>query len=865
MRLNIKKVSAIAASALMVGLTIGGAVAVNYPQPFVVGGTQDAAIVYGTGQGASYLDVVQAGNIEANLQSYMSAGGGSSTTSVSGGDSKILSSSIRKLYYGDGINAAWQSLSYTEMPNVLTSGTVTDLSGTAYGYTQTIKVGNSVITYGTSGGDLTDPTLYLDAGNSGALTVGQIYNYTLSFTKSINVSDATNVQGQKIRIQGIDYVIGSGSTNSTLYLYGSGVPINLNAPGNQSINVGGTPHTVEMVTTTSTNAIIRIDGVSKTVVSGSNYAFAGGINVYVKTIINPSYAGDLREVDLLVGASSLQLISGQTVKKGADGTSIQGTSANITAAGVGIISGFTVSIGAQKTQNDSIALGQTFVDPVFGGIQVTLANVVPNLDPSARSRIVADAGASNTQQAAVTFTSARSGSVGEKKIYYVYDNNTASTAVQPLLAGSTQPSTNSKGIIHVLEGENARVGDYIVVNQGDAGTMLYVQDMYVKDASTGTVILTDAITGDQQTLTVTNDTQLTYANSNVNAWGGTGYTVNVNSGFTLMNITWSGASLATARSVYPRIKLANGGWLAFLTQETLGNGTKYILPDGQSALTTTGTNLSLAAGGAPGAATFMPAGINWTVTIGGLYENITGINNTNSYCNFNSSQGPALLYMEPKKWNDQSFGDFICIPLTTTGTTQIAMGDPVFNGTNSGFVTYGSDTYKKAAVDTFGTWVIKEDRQSANGVATLYTAPSQMSLDVVFAAPGVSISGGTVTVSGAQLGDILVTDSNVASVSQTKNLIVVGGSCINSVAAQLVGGAYCGSAFTTATNVGSGQFLIKSYPNALSTGNIALLVAGYEAADTVAAATYLRTQPVDTSKTYTGTTQTMVATQVTSS
>ena len=141
MRLNFKKVSAIAASALMIGLTIGVAAAANYPAPFVVGGDSDAAIVYGTGSGVSYLDIVQAGNIESNLQSYMSAGGGSSTTSVSGGDSKILSSSTRKLYYGDAVNAAITSLTYTELPTILASGTVTDLSGTAYGYTQTVKVG----------------------------------------------------------------------------------------------------------------------------------------------------------------------------------------------------------------------------------------------------------------------------------------------------------------------------------------------------------------------------------------------------------------------------------------------------------------------------------------------------------------------------------------------------------------------------------------------------------------------------------------------------------------------------------------------------------------------------------------------------
>ena len=92
----------------------------------------------------------------------------------------------------------------------------------------------------------------------------------------------------------------------------------------------------------------------------------------------------------------------------------------------------------------------------------------------------------------------------------------------------------------------------------------------------------------------------------------------------------------------------------------------------------------------------------------------------------------------------------------------------------------------------------------------------------------------------------------------TKNLIIIGGSCINSAAASLVGGAHCGSGWTDATSVGSGQFLIQSFGDAYTTGKIALLVAGYSAADTINAVTYLKTQTVDTTagKKYKGTSST---------
>jgi hypothetical protein len=118
---------------------------------------------------------------------------------------------------------------------------------------------------------------------------------------------------------------------------------------------------------------------------------------------------------------------------------------------------------------------------------------------------------------------------------------------------------------------------------------------------------------------------------------------------------------------------------------------------------------------------------------------------------------------------------------------------------------------------------------------------------------------------GTSLGSVIVMDTDVSTVSSTKNLIVVGGSCINSAAATLLGiGAACESDFTDATEVGTGQFLIQSFGDAYVTGKIALLVAGYDAADTISAVTYLKTQTVDTTagKKYIGTDSSTATLQV---
>jgi hypothetical protein len=874
MRLNIKKISAIAASALMVGLSMGVAAASTYPAPFVSGGSANVAIVYGTGSGVSSLDLVQAGNIQGNLQSYLT--GTTSGATVSGGDSITLATSARKLYYGDSLYSAAtggpiSSLTYTELGTVLADGEFTDLSGTTYDYTQTVTIGPATLAFGTSGGDINDPVLYISMDTSTAHN-GDLYNYTLSFTKNLNVSDATNVQGQKLKILGVDYVIGSGSTNTTVYLYGSGETLTVTGGESQTVSIAGTDHTIQLVTTAdSTHATISVDGVSKSVVEGSNYAFAGDINVYVKDVIHPAYAGDLRQAELIIGANTLKLVNGQTVKKGADETTVKGTLVTVTAGGFGVISGLTISITAPKSDSDSIAIGESFTDPVFGGLKVTLAGSVPALDSTSRGKIVVQT--NDNDQAYVTFTSARAGSAGEQKLTYAYDNDTVSTTVRPLLAHSTQSSSGTgKGIIHVLEGENAREDDWIVINQGDAGTILEVDDISIDTSTTGTATFTDAVTGESQKVTLTNGTG-GYTKSGVNFFGGTGYTVSVDEAGTAVNITWS-SSLAV-RTLFPRIKLVSGGWIAFLTESNFTNATKLILPDGVTTLSTTGTGFTLYMSDAAAEynATLEANGIPWyyvnnTRAIGSLTGNATikgiGYAGSADFCNFSVEKGPAILYIEPKKWDDSTYGNWICIPMTATTTSEISIGDPVINGTDSGYVTWSSDTYKKQAVDKYGALITKEDRTNQNGVATLNYPASQMYFDVVFSAEGATVTGGGTT-SATQLGDVLVKDSEVSSVS-SKNLVVVGGSCINSVAANLLGGGFCSADFTAETGIGSGQFLIQSFGDAYSTGKIALLVAGYEAADTVNAATYLRTQTVDTtaSKKYKGTSATS-ATLVTES
>lgn len=156
-------------------------------------------------------------------------------------------------------------------------------------------------------------------------------------------------------------------------------------------------------------------------------------------------------------------------------------------------------------------------------------------------------------------------------------------------------------------------------------------------------------------------------------------------------------------------------------------------------------------------------------------------------------------------------------------------GDIVVNGTSIG-------TKEDDIMDHYGV-IIKDPEGYADDDRIILSVPSEQ----VYAT--ISVKGqGTEVVSKTEgvgetpvLGGMVVKDTEVESVKD-KNIIVVGGSCINAVAAKLVGGAFCGSDWTAATDVGSGQFLIKEFVSPYNSGKVALLVAGYHAADTTAAA-----------------------------
>jgi S-layer protein (TIGR01564 family) len=105
----------------------------------------------------------------------------------------------------------------------------------------------------------------------------------------------------------------------------------------------------------------------------------------------------------------------------------------------------------------------------------------------------------------------------------------------------------------------------------------------------------------------------------------------------------------------------------------------------------------------------------------------------------------------------------------------------------------------------------------------------------------------------------LDTDSDINTAIQNNDVIIVGGPCINHIAAQALGKTYpaCGAS----SGIPENAALIQLFTDKFATGKTALLVAGWEAANTDLAARIVQTGfPGATSTQLAGTTLTVTGT-----
>lgn len=397
-------------------------------------------------------DVLGAADIAAAVAGFATTPitvGSGTTVSVSGGVD--VATGNTKVYFGDTLTKSGlkTTITRTNLPDLLAQGTFYDNPGTSYTYNEYVTFGAGTITFGTSGGDLTDPKLYIDTGTS---TATPIFNMTVVFNKILNVSSA-DVRGQAIKLFGKDYTIGSDSvydgTGTKLVLFGGGGSSQVIAEGQEVVmSAAGVDHKVKLLGVSSaTQAVVSIDGQTQTVTRGQTKVI-GGISVYTKDIFYYTKEAQISQVELSLGASKVILENGAAVKTGQTEDTIDGTLVTLTGSTTGSqgISKLDVSITAKDSSHDSIIAGDSFTDPVFGAIKLAFGG----LNVGTTDTITVDN--AGTTQASLKFTDYRG---NEKTIYWAY-----AAASLPFVAQLNDSSTRA---YRVIEGDTVYKNDYVLL------------------------------------------------------------------------------------------------------------------------------------------------------------------------------------------------------------------------------------------------------------------------------------------------------------------------------------------------------------------------------------------------------------------
>ena len=885
--INFKKISAIAGSGLMLGMTMGIAAAANYPAPFVAGGAADVAIVYGTGSGVSILDAVEAGSIQANLQSFMT--GKTTTTGSVSGEAVALFTGGTKLYINDSLNSIKNTVTDSDMPIALADQTFSgDVDAKI---TQSVQIGaNPRVTFERQPASSDDPTIVLRTSTT---DTSPMFNLSATFNKAIN-PDHTDSHGESFNLFGMDLTVSSSSDSDSIVLLKSAEKVDLSSDApSASVVVAGATYTVELVSASDTAATVKVTDSSGASESKEiDEAASKKINGITVAVTTADETNLKLSATVVAGSDKLTLEDGQAVLLGENNDVVDGTLVDFDSGNATALTKLIISFDAPDSDSDAIKAGGSYLDPVFGTIKLDFAGV--NIPEDSTARELIEVYNSGDDAMNVKFTEWRG-----KEFITVWAVNSTTSRV-PILAYDADDVFN----ISVMEREVLHKEDYTIVGNEDDGYLLRL-DSVTNSSGTIKVTFTDVFGLESKTAEWSTGS----GTSGTLSVGGFDYTVSVSPFISsttaeFINVSVNSPDSSTGGLVlYPTIETDKGAKVSFyeplvinLTNPYSGtenssaygndvgiasfNVTALLFPDGDGYETVTvsvdaqnATWNFTADGTVSKIDTWSTAHTNGTlINIGKLVYSInnTGVNNSVKIALQQPGTGhldvPALVTWEEEDKNNVFQALVTTLELGGSSDDGLGVGDVLDTWTNDSTnweATLKSDNDISKQIDYWGSIVSIDSSETDQSTAKISYPDEQVYAEIYIAASDAAITAGGVSGGATQLGDVLVKDSEVSSVS-SKNLVVVGGSCINSVAANLVD-AGCGSAWMDSTGVGSGQFLIQSFGDAYTTGKIALLVAGYDAADTVNAAKYLRTQTVDTTagKKYKGTTSTSAELQTT--
>ena len=398
---TIKRIAAASTAALMLGATLGGALAAaklaDYPAPFIKSGVLDNT-VFVVGKTAATSDVMGAIDLAAALQaeavSKQAVSVGTSVAPSIEDGVKIEKSGNHFLLNDDIENVQDTGLDETDM-DMLAKGIFEDNQGDNKGdteYTQDLTFQDGAGVVSLQQPDDMKGGIYMEFPKSNA-----VYSYTLEFDQTVdyNEDDVTgDLVGTTLDIQGNTYTVTEASLDGTDALD----KLKLVAGDSTLWLVQDQPYTVGSHTVTVVDVAeatgdddascgINVDGTTVWVDKDSTEEIAGlSVGVLdVKAVHSKDFDQDTCELSL--GSNEVVLESGSPVE--VNGAEIDGSEVTFDSTGAGsdgAWDGFTVTFeegGMDSAPHDDdifLTEGQAWTDPVFGNFKVAFAGMTADYE-----------------------------------------------------------------------------------------------------------------------------------------------------------------------------------------------------------------------------------------------------------------------------------------------------------------------------------------------------------------------------------------------------------------------------------------------------------------------------------------------------
>jgi hypothetical protein len=763
MKFNFKKITPIVAGALLLGSTLGMAMAADlssYPTPFVSSGASDVAVVYGAD--ANTIDMASATLFTADLGRLVTAG---TSTGVSGESVKIETSSS-KLNIGQNLtNARSTSIEASDLPTLLAKKTYQSKDGVSYDYEQKLSF-NQGLKY----------TYFKDIDyNSNIPSLGikitansELMNYTLSFTKTVE-SDVSSdrledIQDSDIVMLGKTYRILNAYNGTTTSLYlelmGGAVVDSLTESANKSYTMDGKNYDVSISNIASDGAALIINGqTTPKMNAGTTYKLSDGTQVGVRTLWYQT--NKVSSVEFSLGAEKLTLYSG----------------------------GQNVKIN-DVTVNDL----KSFMTVSENGAKKTISQIKLQWMPSDAKFL--------TKDTSLEFPGLKS--------------------IKLTMGDITAPSPET---IQVQNNGDYEINLKATTKSGEVTLpILYGNGTNFRNIGTSSVNLSTT-SGTSATFTYDRDINNYFVASHESTAAAESYVLKVTNMINESSITYADIQDYNSNTICEKKK----------NLDTCTIGSVVLTLGG---IDNTNRNLTITCdANCRFDRLYTTNGMKIYLPVDSVAVGTGNINLTTTTENETTPFGYNLTFSEKDKNNNLGYGQNITAMLGwTSGKAEVSSVSSTASIESSAKKVEGTDDYVNYVASALGSkYTLTDVTQNSLKIV----ANNGESYGNVYLAVPTAV----VSASGSAVFDVAVPDTEAIP---NKNLIVIGGSAVNKVSAQLLGLTYpaYGAAFTDKTGVSQDMAILKLTTNPSYSTKVALLVSGWEGKDTKSAAKALISKSV---------------------